>query len=100
MGKQNSNYAFSYYEKLYGLQPMTFSEEMNAPHTIRSTRQCKIEIVDMCRHITKLAEYIAERARRCPEEDDAAHAELVTGWRNAVETALIQLDDAEDYGKI
>lgn len=76
----------------YGLKPMSFEEEVNAPESVREKRRCKIEIQDMCSLMARDLATIAYTARKIPEEDDAAHAELVKQYRDAVKAAQAALD--------
>lgn len=83
------------YEKQYGLTPMTFNEECAASYPIRQTRMSKVEIIENCRHLIRAAEHIITYAKRIPEDDDAAHAELVTDYANGIYSALIALLENE-----
>ena len=76
----------------YGLKPMSFEEEVNAPESVKEKRRCKIEIQDMCSLMARDLETIAYTARNIPEEDDAAHAELVKQYRDAVKAAQAAID--------
>ena len=83
----------------YGLEPKTMEEEMNLPKNINQTRKAKIEIIDQCEYIRKVADSIANRARNIPEEDDDRHAQLVQVFRNKVREAFLKIDDAYMFGR-
>lgn len=68
------------YVKIYGLQPMTFDEELAAPDNVKQTRRNKMTIIDNCAFMKRAIESVESRAKRIPEEDDAAHAKLIDDW--------------------
>ena len=77
---------------LYGLKPMSFEEEANAPESVKEERRCKIEIQNMCSLMARDLVTIAYTARNIPEEDDVAHAERVKQYRDAVKAAQAAID--------
>ena len=79
----------------YGLTPMSFQEELNAPEAVRETRMLKVEIIDNCDRLIRLAERIRDHVRRTPEDNDKAHAELVNKYSEGVHKALITLLENE-----
>ena len=86
---------YEQWKKEYGLTPMTFAEECDAPLPVRETRMQKVEIIDNCRLIIAQAQHIIKYAKRIPEDDDPAHAELVTDYANGIHSALIGLLETE-----
>ena len=79
----------------YGLTPMSFQEELNAPEAVRETRAFKVEIIDNCDRLIRLAERIRDRVKRIPEENDEAHVELVNKYAEGVHRAVITLLENE-----
>lgn len=86
-------------EKLYGLKPMTFEEEANAPENIKLLRQNKIKIVCHCGFIKGLAYQIEERAKGILEIDDEKYVELISKYQKLIENAEHLLYEAEMLGK-
>lgn len=88
----------NYLNEKYGLQPMTISEEIEAPESIRAIRYGKTKVIDDCEAIIRQADNIVSRAKRIREKDDAALAEYIQGWLAIVHTARIKMDSASEYG--
>lgn len=78
----------------YGLAPMTFEEEANAPATIKTKREVKVTVADRCALMRQLVDTIENRARSIPETDDEDHAKLVKGFGDSVLFAMLALEDA------
>lgn len=78
----------------YGLAPMTFEEEANAPATVKTKREVKVTVADRCALMRQLVDTIENRARLIPETDDEDHAKLVRGFGDAVLFAMLALEDA------
>lgn len=76
----------------YGIEPMTVEQEANAPEPVKQTRRNKIEMVDSCALIIRMAQELMEYAKRIPVEDDPRHAELVQGLADAVKSARAAVD--------
>lgn len=80
--------------KLYGLSPMSFKDELNAPIPVREIRNAKVEIIDNCNAIIRLAEAAINTAKRIPEDDDAEHAALVDEYVAMISKARILMIEA------
>lgn len=87
------------YVKIYGLQPMTFEEELAAPENIKRTRRNKIAAIDACAFMRRTLDTIESTARKIPELDDDAHSALVELWMQAIRYAEEQLDEVLRVGK-
>lgn len=61
----------------YGLEPMTLTEEINAPKYIKQTRSNKVKMVQEMQWVQKIAAQLERYAKAIPEEDDEHHATLV-----------------------
>jgi ribosome-binding protein aMBF1 (putative translation factor) len=61
----------------YGLEYMTFEEELNQPQYSKQTRQNKMKIINASKFTRDLLESLENRIRRAPELDDKAHADLI-----------------------
>ena len=88
---------FSWYFKKYGIEPLSFEEEINLPMARKKTRNNKIKMVDMCESIIKYATWLEEKAIRIPEEDDERHSEMVDRLTEKTRTVVAALDLAYFY---
>ena len=82
---------------MYGLKPMSFEDELNAPENIRKTRNAKHSAGLACDWIMKYATWLREKAERIPEEDDDKHAELCVKFAELVKEAKFAVMKAYDY---
>ena len=80
--------------KLYGLSPMSFEEELVAPIPVREIRNAKVEIIDNCNAIIRLAEAAINSTKRIPEDDDWEHAALVDEYAAMISKARIIMIEA------
>lgn len=80
--------------KRYGLTPMTFEEEWNAPEPIRRTRANKMRMVDYCDGAIRLLEQLSRYAVTIPEKDNTEHAEAVDALTHEAKKAWMQADEA------
>ena len=71
----------------YGIQPMTFEEELTQLKYAKQTRYNKIKIIDTCKHAKSLLETIEWRTKGAPELDDVTHAALVQEMYDKVNEA-------------
>ena len=78
----------------YGLQRLTFEEELNQPKYAKQTRQNKMKIIDTCEHAESLIETIRWRIKGAPELDDERHATLVQEMMDKVNEAYKAIEDA------
>ena len=86
----------------YGLTPMTFRQELDAPDPVRETRGLKVEIIRNCDSIIAIAERVRNYAKRIPEENDAGHAELVNEYAQGIHSVLLALleNERRKYGSV
>jgi hypothetical protein len=66
---------------------MSIEQEANAPEPVRQTRRNKIDMVDSCELVIRMARDLMDYAKRIPVEDDARHAQLVQELADAVKSA-------------
>lgn len=85
--------------KIYGLKPMTFEEEANAPDTIKSIRSSKMVISIQCESIKSFADQIEDRAKGIVEKDDKAYVELIDQFERLVREAEYVLHKATMLGR-
>ena len=85
--------------KIYGLQPMSLEEEMNAPANIKRTRGNKIAAIDTCAFMRRTLDTIESIALNIPELDDDNHSALVEMWMQAIRYAKEQLDEVLRVGR-
>lgn len=78
----------------YGLEAKSFAEEMELPENARRTRNNKVEIATKLDMIMHVAETMRSGVKFIPEIDDRQHADLVEEYRNAIASALADLDGA------
>ena len=86
------------YEEHYGMRFLSFNEEIHLPEAIRSSRNSKHEVIDMCDWMRKMIDRIEYRAKGATTPDDEAHAELVKQFRDMVKRAEIELESAALFG--
>lgn len=84
-------------EKHYGMKCLSLEEELALSESERSTRNCKFEIIDICKWMKQYVEQLEDYARKIPVEDDARHAEMVRRLRDEVRRAEIAVDNAVFY---
>ena len=92
-------------KELYGIEPMTFEEEMNlwkehAP--IAKTRNNKKRLVLTFEKLRNIANYMIDYSKTIPEEDIAEHARLVEKLTLDVIGLTTKIDDTiyhDIYGK-
>lgn len=84
-------------EKHYGMKCLNLEEELALPESERSTRNCKHEIIDVCKWLRQYVEQIEDYARKIPVEDNPRHAEMVRRLRDKVRRAEIAVQDAALY---
>lgn len=84
----------------YGLNPMSFEEEANAPENIKITRDAKVSIINNIDRMRKYLDTIEFRARETAEIDDDAHASFVLEWYAMVSGLAVDLENASTYGII
>ena len=81
-------------EEVYGIRIMNLDEELALTDNERSTRNCKMEIVDVCKHLKQCAEYMEDYAKRMPVKDNDRHAEMVRRLRNKVKDVEVKMESA------
>jgi len=81
------------FSKIYGLQPMTFEEELAAPENIKRTRRNKIALVDLCNNMRHMINQIEFNAKLTPEVDNDHHSGLVEEYTELVRKASKDLDE-------
>lgn len=79
------------------LVPHSLEEELALPETVKKTRNNKVEMVHDLVFISRYADWLADRVKRIPEEDDPHHAELVQNLQHLVRTAYREMDRAYSY---
>lgn len=82
----------------YGIQQLTFEEELNQPENAKQTRRNKMEIIDICESARRTLETIKRRVRRAPELDDPNHAALVQELADKVKEACKAIEAANMVG--
>ena len=83
----------------YGLQRLTFEEELNQPKYAKQTRHNKIKIIDTCNLAEGLLETIKYRAKGAPELDDERHAALVQELMDKVNDMYQAIENALMVGR-
>lgn len=78
----------------YGLKPMTFAEEINAPDPVRKTRNNKVSMVGDMMWIQKIAAQLERYAKSIPEDNDEKHAELVQELHDSMHDAYLAMEVA------
>lgn len=84
--------------EVYGLKPMTISEEIDAPKNIRAIRYSKMKVIDDCNAIIIQAENIIRRAQKISEIDEDERAEYLQEWLKLVHSTRIKMDSASEFG--
>lgn len=84
--------------KIYGLAPMTFEQEVNASDTIRAKRNAKINIVDDCKSIRMMLESIEDRAKGIHEIEDDEHLAFVKEYQRKVRQLYLLASEVSEYG--
>lgn len=92
----NKDYV-EYLEKHYGMKCIGLEEELALSESERSTRNCKFEIINVCKWLKQYVEQLEDYARKIPVEDDARHAEMVRRLRDKARRAEIAVQDAALY---
>ena len=75
-------------KELYGIEPMSFDEEMALwrEHEYKAqTRNNKVRLGVAFQKMMKDAEHLAEYSKRIPEEDNAEHAQKVAELTEVME---------------
>lgn len=91
-----TNYS-DWLKTIYGIEALDLGEEIGLPENMKSTRRCKMEIVDMCSHMISEIEQIRSRAKQIPVEDSDRHAEMVRRLRFKVKSASLAIEKACFY---
>ena len=86
-----------WFEKHYGMKWIGVEGELALSESERSTRNCKFEIINVCKWLKQYVEQLEDYARKIPVEDDARHAEMVRRLRDKVRRAEIAVQDAALY---
>ena len=77
--------------KKYGIEPMSFLEEMALPKPVNQTRNNKVQIIEDCRMIAEMAKELIEYTKIIPTLDDEKHANLVQGLAERIHSVRIQM---------
>lgn len=72
---------------LYGIKPMSFSEEASMPENAKQTRNNKVHIIDKITSIRRMLDTIENITRNIPEKDDTEHSQLVESFKEKVDGA-------------
>ena len=83
-------------KKEYGIDPMTFEEEINFWKTNPNkamTRNNKVRLHKAFQQMKELAEYMEGYCKCIPEEDDEHHAQLVKNLTERMESLYRKLDE-------
>ena len=85
--------------KFYGLEPLTWEQEITLPEYQKGTRAAKIQIVNLCMEINNMSNSVKERARAIPEVNDKEHSEKVSEFYRTIQKAYTELVKAMDMGR-
>lgn len=72
---------------LYGIKPMSFSEEASMPENAKQTRNNKVHIIDKITSIRRMLDTIENITRNIPEKDNKEHSQLVESFKEKVDGA-------------
>lgn len=79
---------------IYGIKPMSFSEEASMPENAKQTRNNKIHMIDKITNIRRMLDVIEGMARDIPEKDDENHSQIVQAFRENVDRAYNEVFQA------
>ena len=89
----------------YGIEPMTFDEEMNlfkkCP-SLHKTRNAKVRLGVAFRKMENVSKHMIEYCKEIPEEDSEDHANRVSKFATAMEILVDYMNKTIDeaiYGK-
>lgn len=88
----------TYSERAYGMREMSLTEILALPDTMRSTRNAKTQVVNLCGLMRQAIDTIEHRAKGAPILDDQEHAELVRQFAELVKRAEKGLWRAATFG--
>lgn len=88
------------YEKNYGLKPMTFEEEVNAPARIKATRIAKVNMIDRCNEMQTMLDTIKLRAKGIDEIDDGDYFKTVSKFFGLVTKAFEDIQEVSKFGYV
>lgn len=83
---------------MYGLKPMSFTDEVNAPDTVKAIRNAKVDIAHYCNFMRQEIDNIQYRAKGIVEEDDPLQAKLVEEFYTYIREASVALSRASRFG--
>ena len=92
-------YDFSWYYKEYGINPMTFEEELNMPKAEKQTRNNKIKMIGELEWIVRIANQEISHIRMIPEDNNQDHADLVQKYADIIHTAYVAMKDVLRIGR-
>ena len=79
-------------KKAYGVEAMPIEQEIALPEPVKQTRRNKIDMIDSCDLIIRMAQEMAEYVKRIPEDNDTNHAQLVQGLADKVKSARAEME--------
>ena len=79
---------------IYGIEPMSFSEEASMPEAAKRTRNNKIYIIDKITSMRRMLDTIEGMARNIPEKDDENHSQLVQLFKKNIDRAYNEVFQA------